>query len=107
MDILTPDEIDSIVSKSKIAPKYNEVIDRESAFEILKKKLEESEKAVDEIQVEKEKEKEKPKEPSTVEKVLKSSTARQVGSTVARELTRGLLGVLGLGGSSRKKKSWF
>lgn len=107
MDILTPDEIDSIVSKSKIAPKYNEVIDRESAFEILKKKLEESEKAVDEIQVEKEKEKEKPKEPSTVEKVLKSSTARQVGSTVARELTRGLLGVLGLGRSSRKKKSWF
>ena len=52
-------------------------------------------------------EKEKPKEPSTVEKVLKSSTARQVGSTVARELTRGLLGVLGLGRSSRKKKSWF
>ena len=105
MDILTPDEIDSIVSKSKLAPKYNEVIDRESAFEILKKKLEESEKAEEKVKVEKEKE--KPKEPSTVEKVLKSTAARQVGTTVARELTRGLLGVLGLGGSSRKKKSWF
>ena len=105
MDILTPDEIDSIVSKSKIAPKYNEVIDRESAFEILKKKLEESEKAEEKVKVEKEKE--KPKEPSAVEKVLKSTAARQVGTTVARELTRGLLGVLGLGGSSRKKKSWF
>ncbi len=103
MDILTPDEINSIVSKSKIAPKYNEVIDRESAFELLKKKLEESEKIVEEQKVEKE----KPKEPSTVEKVLKSTAARQVGTTVARELTRGLLGVLGLGGSSRKKKSWF
>ena len=43
----------------------------------------------------------------TVEKVLKSTTVRQVGTTVARELTRGLLGVLGLGGSSKKKKSWF
>jgi len=33
-----------------------------------------------------------------------------VGRTVARELTRGLLGVLGLGGSSssrRKKTNWF
>ncbi len=105
MDILTPDEINSIVSKSKITSKYNEVIDRESAFEILKQKLEESEKAEEEQKVEKEKE--KPKEPSTVEKVLKSTVARQVGTTVARELTRGLLGVLGLGGSSRKKKSWF
>ncbi|MFA5012408.1 MAG: helicase HerA-like domain-containing protein [Ignavibacteria bacterium] len=105
MDILTPEEINSIVSKSKIVPKYNEVIDRESAFEILKKKLEESEKVAEEEKVEKEKE--KPKEPSTVEKVLKSTAARQVGTTVARELTRGLLGVLGLGGSTRKKKSWF
>jgi uncharacterized protein len=34
--------------------------------------------------------------------------ARQVGRTVARELTRGLLGVLGLGGSTRKKRTgWF
>ncbi len=36
--------------------------------------------------------------------------ARQVGRTVARELTRGLLGVLGLGGSTRtrrKKAGWF
>lgn len=105
MDILTPEEINSIVSKSKIVPKYNEVIDRESAFEILKKKLEESEKVAEEEKVVKEKE--KPKEPSTVEKVLKSTAARQVGTTVARELTRGLLGVLGLGGSTRKKKSWF
>jgi len=49
-------------------------------------------------------------EKSTVEKVLTSTTARQVGRTVARELTRGLLGVLGIGGSSasrRKKSSWF
>ena len=105
MDILTPDEINSIVSKSKIAPKYNEVIDRESAFEILKKKLEVSEK--EEEEQKEVKEKEKPQAPSTVEKVLKSTAVRQVGTTVARELTRGLLGVLGLGGSSRKKKSWF
>lgn len=106
MNILTPSEIDSIVTKSKLVPKYNEVIDRESAYEILTKKLEESQKQ-EEQQKEEVQEKQKPNEKSTVEKVLTSTTARQVGRTVARELTRGLLGVLGFGGTTRKKKSWF
>ena len=35
-------------------------------------------------------------EKSTLEKVLSSTTTRQIGRTVARELTRGLLGVLGV-----------
>ena len=38
----------------------------------------------------------KKEEKSTVEKVLTSSTARSIGNTVVRELTRGLLGVLGI-----------
>lgn len=107
MDILTPGEIDSVVSKSKLVKKYNEVIDRESAHEILTKKLEESAKEEEEQKKEDEETKEKSEKPSTVEKVLKSTTARQVGRTVAREITRGILGVLGIGGSTRKKKSWF
>ncbi len=105
MDILKPEEIDTIVGKSKLAEKYDEEIDRDSAFEILKKKLEESEKEADEQKSEEVKKTKE--EPSAVEKVLKSTAARQVGRTVARELTRGLLGVLGIGGSTRKKKSWF
>ena len=32
---------------------------------------------------------------------------RQVGRTVMKEVARGLLGVLGLGGSSKRKKGWF
>jgi hypothetical protein len=107
MDILTPGEIDSLVAKSKIVSKYNQVINRESAYEILTKKLEESSKAEEEQKQEQAQEKEKPHEKSTVEKALTSTTAKQVGRTVARELTRGLLGVLGIGGSSGKKKSWF
>ena len=39
MDVLTDEEIDDIISNSKIADKYNEVINRESAFEILTEKL--------------------------------------------------------------------
>ncbi len=110
MDIISPGEIDEIINKSKLVKKYNEVIDRESAYEILTKKLEESqqtagdEKAGDVKGTTPSGHEEK----STVEKVLTSTTARQVGRTVARELTRGLLGVLGISGSTRKKKgSWF
>lgn len=39
MDILTNEEIDSIIRQSPLIHKYNEVIDRESAYEILNKKL--------------------------------------------------------------------
>ncbi len=106
MDILSPEEINEIVSKSSLVKKYNEVIDRESAYEMLSKKLEEVQKEMpadgngSRRNVKEEK--------STVEKVLTSTTARQVGRTVARELTRGLLGVLGIGGSSKRKKTgWF
>ncbi|MCU0372075.1 MAG: DUF853 domain-containing protein [Ignavibacteria bacterium] len=107
MDTLTPGEIDSIAGKSKLTAKYNEVINRESAYEILTKKLEESQKTEEEQKKEEAETKQKPQEKSTVEKVLTSTTARQVGRTVAREVARGLMGVLGIGGSSRKKKSWF
>lgn len=110
MDILTLQEIDEIMAGSKIAAKYNEVIDRESALEILNKKIEEHK--VEQQKELEEKDEAKPKstkeEKSTVEKVLTSTTARQVGRSVARELTRGLLGVLGVGSTRRKKKtSWF
>jgi len=45
--------------------------------------------------------------------LLNSSVGRQIGRTVARELTRGILGVLGLGGKTRTRRrkkssfSWF
>ena len=107
MDILSQEEIDEIVNSSKLVQKYNEVIDRESSYEILNKKLEEVHKAAAEEEPEN-KTGSVREEKSTVEKVLTSTTARQVARTVSREITRGILGVLGIGGSSRKKKTgWF
>ncbi len=101
--VLTPNEIQQIVSASSIATKYNEIIDRESAFEILAAKL----KLVEETEVD-----EKPKskkatkeEKSTIEKLSENTMVRQVGRTVIKEVARGLLGVLGLGG--KKKGGWF
>ncbi|MGY0391907.1 helicase HerA-like domain-containing protein [Bizionia sp. KMM 8389] len=39
MDVLTPKELKSLLSDSKLVKKYNEEIDRESAYEILNKKI--------------------------------------------------------------------
>ena len=51
------------------------------------------------------------KEKSTLEKVLDNTTTRQVGRTVARELTRGILGVLGVKTTRRRttkrNTGWF
>lgn len=107
MDILSEGEIVDVVNKSKIKKKYDQVIDTESAYEILNAKLEEAaSKPVEDAQ-------EKPKagkpEKTMAEKVLDSSITRQVGRTAANIITRSLLGALGLGGRTTKSKtkSWF
>lgn len=68
MDILTENEISDINSKSKLVEKYKEEIDRESAYEILTKKIED---IADEV-AEKEEEKRASKEPDVGEMIGKS-----------------------------------
>ncbi|MGB5287698.1 MAG: helicase HerA-like domain-containing protein [Ignavibacteriaceae bacterium] len=107
MDILADDEIEEIVRSSKLVPKYNETIDRESAYEMLNRKLEVSQvptaEPIPKYELPKQPRGRPKVEKSTFEKVLTSTTTRQVGRTIARELARGLLGVLGLGGTSRRR----
>lgn len=61
MDVLTQSEIDAINAQSKLVKKYSEVIDRESAYEMLNKKIEavEQEAAQQEEQVQQQKEERK------------------------------------------------
>ncbi|MDB5258730.1 MAG: hypothetical protein JWM14_3425 [Chitinophagaceae bacterium] len=111
MNILTPSEIDQITSQSKLIPKYNQVIDRESAYEILCDRLEHKVAKKESDQEEEAKPARKTAaskpEKSTLEQAMDSPIAKQVGRTVARELTRGLLGVLGISTSKKRGKSWF
>ncbi|MCB9168153.1 MAG: DUF853 family protein [Flavobacteriales bacterium] len=99
MDVLTPVEIDGLVARSGLVRKYNELIDRESAFEILNAKLERAQADAHEEEQEQDRKgrggREK-KETSVLEDLSKNTMVRQVGRTVFRELTRGLLGVLGV-----------
>ena len=107
MDIISPAEMDALVSQSQLVRIYNEEMDRESAFEILTKKLEAHEQAAKEeaeAKAEAKEEKIASNEPSTVEKVLNNSVTK----IVIREVARGLLGVLGIKSGTRKKSNgWF
>ncbi len=111
MDILTDKEIDMILGDSILIDKYAEEIDRESAYEILSAKMDHARSEEHEKEQKRRSPGRRRKEESTAEKVFNSTTTRQVGRTIARELTRGLLGILGVPTTTRrrrrKKSSWF
>ncbi|MBL8009465.1 MAG: DUF853 family protein [Flavobacteriales bacterium] len=100
MDVLSPLELDGLVARSALAAKYNEVIDRDSAFELLEKRLngEEGEAKPERAEKRTNTTERMPAKPerSLVEDLSRNTMVRQVGNTLVRELTRGLLGVLGV-----------
>lgn len=107
MDILTDAEIDALVSHSKIAAKYNEVIDSKSAYEILTEKLEEAAKRDAEQKQEETADKEDKKPVKKEKGFFDDPTVKSITRTAGNSIVRTLLGVLGLGGRSRSRKSLF
>lgn len=96
------EEVQSKTTSSPLFLKYNHNIDRESAYEMLREKIQD----VKDTSPPKAKAAEKTKsEKSLLDKAGSNPLVKQIGRTVAREVTRGLLGVLGIG--SKRKKSWF
>ena len=88
------------------------MIDRDSAYEILNDKIARFEENDHQEELRRQQDTyrstRRSKDKSAFEKVFESTTTRQIGRTVARELTRGLLGVLGVKTTrSRKKTGWF
>ena len=90
MDVLTESEIQEINNKSKLVKKYSELIDRESAYEMLNKKITIIEQKDSEQEQKQESQKQQNQQPST---------ASVVGKSVLKVLTsatfiRGAFGVL-------------
>ncbi len=102
MDILSPLELDGIVSLSKIAAEYNVAIDRESAYEMLKKKLENA-GIESSMESKADGKKENLEEKSGIGESIQAVTKNPLFKTVARELTRGLLGAI-FGTSTRARR---
>lgn len=97
MDVLTGGELKAALEASPLAPRYRAEIDRESAYELLAEKMQDAPEAASGRPQSGRQEK------STLEKVLDDPLTRQVGRTVAREVTRGILGVLGIGSRRRSR----
>ncbi len=94
MDILSPTEISECITKSKLAKKYNEVIDRESAYEILTKKIEDAQEIA-----KKEEEKKKEAKTSKRSSSRRSSSSDTLSKSIVKVLTsatfiRGAMGIL-------------
>ena len=90
MDVLTESEIKQINTKSKLVRKYSEEIDRESAYEMLTKKIEAANQQAEETQESQQEEKRKSSEPSTAEVIGKSVTKVVTSAT----FIRGVFGIL-------------
>ena len=99
MDVLTDEEIKRLIRSSALVTKYNTEIDRESAYEMLTAKLEKAAKENSAIVVEEKRTTTRStrQTKSTFDKVMASSVTR----TFVREVTRGILGVLGIKTRSR------
>ena len=107
MDILTDAEIDGLISKSKIAAKYNKTVDSESAYEILNEKLNEAAKKEEEQKQQKAEEKQERTSPKREKTILDDPIVKSMTRTAGNTIVRSLLGVLGLRGRSRRSRSLF
>ncbi len=108
MDVLTDYEIGQILKASELIKVYNVEIDRESAYEILQQKLAktvqlEKEEEAGELQISESKSRPRGSgsTPSTFEKIMKSP----VTNSIVVEVTRGILGVLGLRSTRSRSRS--
>ncbi|CAH0999347.1 hypothetical protein LEM8419_00645 [Neolewinella maritima] len=113
MDVLTDREIKQLVNDSPLVKKYNREVDRESAYEILEEKLTQAKAAEHREEMEAQHQqaqktttsrRRKTVEKSWFEEMTGNTMVRQIGRTVAREATRGLLGVLGIRKTRRRRR---
>jgi uncharacterized protein len=104
MDTISDPELNSIVSSSGLTAKYNDELDRESAKELLAQRIEEAAKRDvfgNKESGESRSSKPAKDEPSVIENISKNTFVRQIGRAVTSQLTRNLLGMLGIGGRRR------
>ncbi|RMZ60662.1 DUF853 family protein [Chryseobacterium nematophagum] len=97
MDVLNETEILELTGKSSLVAKYEQVVNSESAYEILVGRMEQATQNVPLNQ----KTKNVKEEPGMFEQVLQSKAGRTFTSTLMREGAKAILGMLGLGGRRR------
>lgn len=97
MDILTEAELASIIENSKLISKYNKIIDRESAYEILNEKIQLA--AKEEAKIKAEEEKRAVEEKSTKHRTSRTTSSSKRQNPLLKVITsptviRSVLGIL-------------
>lgn len=92
MDILTEGEVYDLTAKSALVAKYEQTINKDSAYEMLTSRMEQA------VQTAAPTQKSKPikEEPGMFETVMKSSAGKTFTNTLMREGARAILGMFGL-----------
>ncbi|WP_276134681.1 helicase HerA-like domain-containing protein [Polluticoccus soli] len=101
MGVLTKEDISELVSNSPLVAKYEELVNRESAHEILSKKLETAEEEAPARR----KTAAAKEEKSVLEELGDNTVVKSMMRTAGNTIVRSLLGSLGIG--SRRRKNWF
>ena len=97
MDVLTDAEVSDLTSRSALVAKYEQTVNKDSAYEMLANRMEQAVQNTSTTQ------KSRPvkEEPGMFEQVLKSSAGRTFANTLMREGAKAILGMFGLGGRKR------
>lgn len=93
---ITPEKRDEIIRQSVIYGHYEKAVDRESAYEMLKGRAEQSYQAAPSPPAQK-----GGRQPESIVEAMAKSAARAIGSQLGREILRGVLGSI-LGGGRRR-----
>ncbi len=99
---LTDAERGEQMKRSPLKGRYDEALDRESAYELLNKRGTEKLAAAEQEQAAAKPVKRGGREPESIAMTLAKGAARAIGSQVGREIVRGVLGSL-LGGGGRRR----
>lgn len=97
MDVLNDAEVSDLTSRSALVAKYEQTVNKDSAYEMLANRMEQATQNTSTTQ------KSRPvkEEPGMFESVMKSRAGRTFITTLAREGAKFVLGMLGLGGRKR------
>ena len=97
MDVLNEAEVSDLTSRSALVAKYEETVNKDSAYEMLANRMEQAVQNTSTTQ------KSRPvkEESGMFESVMKSRAGRTFTTTLAREGAKFVLGMLGLGGRKR------
>jgi DNA helicase HerA-like ATPase len=100
MGAITKSEREEIISRSPYKGRYDEELDRESAYEVLKERAEQASDEMDRLEQSKSRSKKtagRSRSRQSVGEAMLKSAARSIGSQLGRQIIRGIMGSL-LGG---------